>query len=152
MAQEQRIFATALTRNIVPTSQIQGLYYIPMTQKRQLWYTGLVLATLKRSGDLTIGYVMANCPRMPNFVSIAYPWPRKWTCGTPTWSWPPQPDFYGQRAISPMPSTHPANMGLSLAAIWEEIALEQQDSLGIYSRARLYGQRFVQCKLTIQVG
>ena len=34
--------------------------------------------------------------------------------------------FFGQRAISPMPSAHPASMGLPGAAIWEEIAYTRQ--------------------------
>ena len=38
-----------------------------------MWYTDLVLATLKSSGDLTIGYVITNSPYMPNFVSLLYP-------------------------------------------------------------------------------
>ena len=103
-----------------------------------MWYTSLVLATLKRSGDLTIGYVKANSPPHAKlWVSIAYPWPRRLTCGTPTWTWPPKPGFFGQRAISHMPSTHPASMGLPGAAIWEEIAPEQQDSLCIYLKGSL---------------
>ena len=38
-----------------------------------MWYTSMVLSTLKRSGDLTIGYVMTNSPYMPKFGSLLHP-------------------------------------------------------------------------------
>ena len=58
-----------------------------MASKRHSWYTGLVLTTCSRSGDLIIAFLKANMLYMPNFqVPIAYPWPRGGTCGTLTWS------------------------------------------------------------------
>ena len=38
-----------------------------------LLYTGLALATLERSGDLIIGYAMANIPYKPNLGSLLHP-------------------------------------------------------------------------------
>ena len=38
-----------------------------MALKRHLSYTDLVLATMERSGELTIGFVMANLPYIQNF-------------------------------------------------------------------------------------
>ena len=41
-----------------------------MALKRHLWYTDLVLATMERSGELIIGFVMANLPYLQNFRSL----------------------------------------------------------------------------------
>ena len=38
-----------------------------------LWSTDLALATLERSDDLIIGYIMANIPDMPNLGSLFHP-------------------------------------------------------------------------------
>ena len=39
-----------------------------MALKRHLWYTDLVLATMERSGELIIGFVMTNLPYIKNVV------------------------------------------------------------------------------------
>ena len=44
-----------------------------MALKRHLWYTDLVLATMERSGELIIGFVMANLPYIQNFRSLELP-------------------------------------------------------------------------------
>ena len=38
-----------------------------------MWYTNLALVTLKRSGDLIIGYVMTISHYMPKFRSLLHP-------------------------------------------------------------------------------
>ena len=61
-----------------------------MALKRHPWYTDLVLATMERSGELIIGFVIANLPYIQHFRSRRAPtWPWWGTCGTPTWSWSP---------------------------------------------------------------
>ena len=44
-----------------------------MALKRHLWYTDLVLATMKRSGELLIGFVMANLPYIQSFRFLELP-------------------------------------------------------------------------------
>ena len=44
-----------------------------MALKRHLWYTDLVLATMERSGELIIGFVMANLPYIKKFRSVELP-------------------------------------------------------------------------------
>ena len=41
-----------------------------MALKRHLWYTDLVLATMERSGELIIGFVMSNLPYIHKFRSL----------------------------------------------------------------------------------
>ena len=63
----------AMSCPLVPTYPIWGLYLIPMTFKRHLWSTNLVLATLERLVDLIIGSAMSNGPFMPNLGSVSHP-------------------------------------------------------------------------------
>ena len=44
-----------------------------MALKRHLWYTDLVLATMERSGELIIGFGMANLLYIQNFSSLELP-------------------------------------------------------------------------------
>ena len=44
-----------------------------MALKRHLWYTDLVLVTMERSGEVIIGFVMANWPSKQNFRSLELP-------------------------------------------------------------------------------
>ena len=44
-----------------------------MVLKRHLCYTDLVLATMERSGELIIGFIMANLPYIQNFRSLELP-------------------------------------------------------------------------------
>ena len=44
-----------------------------MALKRHLWYTDLVLATMERSGELIIGFVMANLFYIQSFRSLELP-------------------------------------------------------------------------------
>ena len=44
-----------------------------MALKRHLWYNDLVLATMERSDELIIGFVMASFPYMQNFRSLELP-------------------------------------------------------------------------------
>ena len=53
--------------------QILGLLSIRMALKQHLWYIYLVLATMERSGELIIGFVMANLPYIQNFRSLELP-------------------------------------------------------------------------------
>ena len=53
--------------------QILGLYSILMDLKRHLWYTDMVLATMERSGELIIGFIMANLPYIQNVRSLELP-------------------------------------------------------------------------------
>ena len=78
---------------------------------------------LERPGDLAIGFVM------PNFGSQLHPH------GLEEVPVVHQPGpghlwefFFGWRAISPMPSTHPVTLGFSGPAISEEFDQTHQDS------------------------
>ena len=44
-----------------------------MALMRHLWYSDLVLATMERSGELIIGFVMANLPYIKKFRSVELP-------------------------------------------------------------------------------